>query len=313
MIRAAVLALAAGLAAPAVAQDSIIPPVCEAVLARLIAIAEPVAPLAATVTPSAMEGCLYTDLRLDLPGQYMPDVLMDSLHLSGALQWVADGTTVPDRLSVRVQGLRMVVKLDVPHLDWLFAAQAQAKSNLIRAEMDLAWDAAARVLAVEGLTVDLPGENLVTLSAKVAGVDLGSVGAAQMSLTSFAVTEADLMVQSHGFFETYLLMGLGESLLQSEGDIDAAAEALRQEAKAGIADLPEALVPAESKAALVALVEEMPNPAGRLTVRLRSEAGLGPVRLLGPVMTGMPQGLAEAVPLLQGVTLDIGWSPEDAP
>jgi hypothetical protein len=57
----------------------------------------------------------------------------------------------------------------------------------------------------------------------------------------------------------------------------------------------------------------MPNPAGRLTVRLRSEAGLGPVRLLGPVMTGMPQGLAEAVPLLQGVTLDIGWSPEDAP
>jgi hypothetical protein len=64
---------------------------------------------------------------------------------------------------------------------------------------------------------------LSRLSAVVTGVDLSSQGAMQMSATSFALTEADLRITTHGLFEWYALMALGPMVLPPEGDMEAAA------------------------------------------------------------------------------------------
>lgn len=305
-MRRAALALGLALATPAQAETQ-----CERLWSRLSGALADGAAISGKVSPARIAGCLVTDIFVDLPGRHVPDWHADSLHLLGATDWLAGGGTPPDRLEARLTNLRVVVGTGHPQLDYLHGAQARATPIQVSAR--IGWEAGARVLALEALEVDFPGENRLGLSARLSGVDLSSAAAMQMSLGGFALTEAMLEVQSHGFFESYLLMPLGAAFLPESGDVPAAAEALRNEALAGIAALPDAVVPGPSRAALAALVEELPNPSGRLRVEMSAEPGLGPLRLAGPVLTGMPRTVEAAGALLQGVRFDIAWTHEPAP
>lgn len=256
--------------------------------------------------------CLVQGLILDLAGQYQPDWHMDRLRFRGAaVGWLADGTGAPEGLEIAVEGLRLVVQTGNAQFDWLYAAQARAYPT--RGEVSLAWSAETRVLRLEGLSIDFPGDNQLDLSAEVTGVDLSSTGAMQMSATSFALTEADLRIRTHGLFEGYLLMPLGTALLPSEGDMAAAVDALRTDLIAGVVNLPDTSFSDASKDALLALGMELPNPSGEMAVSLRAEPGIGPSRLAGYVVTGVPTTLGETAPLFQGVTVDVGWTHSDAP
>ena len=308
MIRAGLLALV--LAGPAGAEAG--PDLCAAVWAKVAeGLGSLVAVTAAGVTQDG-DWCVVEAPVLDLQGEYVPDWHTDRLRLRGsALGWIADGSSDPEGLEIVVEGLRLVVQTGNVQMDWLFAAQA--RPNGINAEAALAWDTKAKMLRLEGLSVDFPGENLVQASGRVTGVDLSSTGAMQMSATSFALTELDARITTHGLFEWYVLMALGPVLLPPEGDMEAGAAAIRADLAAMIGDLPGTSVPEDSKAALRALVAELPNPSGDLVLALRAEPGLGPVRAAGYAVAGMPETLAEAAPLFQGVTLDVGWTHVDAP
>jgi hypothetical protein len=310
LIRAAVLAVV--LAGPAGAEGLAGQALCAAVWEKVVEGLRDVGPVTTAAVVQEGDWCVAQAPVLDVEGQYLPDYHMDRLRFRGsALGWFADGSGMPEGLEVAVEGLRLVVQTGNPQMDWLFAAQA--RPNGIDAEASLAWDAAKKVLRLEGLSLDFPGENLVEASATVRGVDLSSTGAAQMSATSFALTEADLRITTHGMFEWYALMALGPMVLPTEGDMAAAADGIRAELVAMVGDLPQTSVPAASKAALAALISELPNPAGDLTVALRSDPGIGPARLAGYALTGVPATVAETAPLFQGVTIDIGWTHADAP
>ena len=310
MIRAGFLALL--LAGPVGAEGLAGQALCAAVWARIGEGLATVGDLGAAGVEQDGDWCVADRPVLDLEGQYVPDWYIDKLRFRGsALGWIADGATLPEGREVVVEGLRLVVQTGDARMDWLFAAQS--RPNGIDAEATLAWDPAGRVLRLEGLSMDFPGDNLVEASASLTGVDLSSTGAAQMSATSFALTEADLSITLHGLFEWYLLMALGPVVLPSEGDMDAAAEGIRADLLAMVGDLPETSVSEDSKAALAALIGELPNPSGELTLGLRAEPGLGPVRVAGYAMTGVPETLAEAAPLFQGVSVDVGWTHADAP
>jgi hypothetical protein len=95
--------------------------------------------------------------------------------------------------------------------------------------------------------------------------------------------------------------------------MQAEVDALRNAALGGIAQLPEAAVPADSKDALSALVAELPNPSGRLVVAFRAEEGFGPARLAPFAINGLPQTMAEAAPLFRGVAVDVGWTHVEQP
>ena len=242
----------------------------------------------------------------------MPDWQRDRLRFRGsAVRWLVDGAGAPEGLEIAVEGLRLVVETGNPQMDWLFAAQSHP--NAINGDVALAWDPAAKVLRLEGLSIDFPGENQIDLSAVLTGVDLSSAGAMQMSATSFSMTEAELRVTTHGLFEGYLLMPLGTALLPHEGDMAAAADAIRTELVGAVVNLPSASFSDTSKDALLALVMELPNPSGDLTVALQAEPGIGPVRAAGYALNGVPQSMAEAAPLFEGVTVDVGWTHADAP
>ncbi len=256
--------------------------------------------------------CEVLDIAIDLPESSSPDIRADRLRLSGsALGWLQDPATPPERLELAIEGLRFVVQTGDAQLDYLMAAQAQAAP--IAAAALLTWSPDSRTLAVERFEIDFPGANRFSLTLRAKGVDLSSTGAAQMSLASFAVTEMGLAVQSHGLFEGYLLLALGSFLLPLEGDMQAAEARLKAQAAAGIAGLPTAVLGEDSKAALLALVEELPNPSGTLTLTLRSEAGIGPSRLTSYVIRGLPESVADVVPLFDGVVMAAGWTHEKTP
>lgn len=301
------LLLIAGLAAPAGAEEA---GPCRSLWDRLSAALSESFPVSGTVTADA-QGCVVADVRLDYPGDYTPDWVADELRLSGgALGWLAgDAAAVPDRLEVLVRGLRFELRSGMALTDYVFAAQARA--NTIDADLALAWDPAARMLAIERLAVDFPGQNELHLTAQVTGLDLSSPGAAQMSLASAALREADLVVRTHGLFEGLLLNALATALLPLEGNMEAEVAALKAQATAAVAALPEASFPGESRAALAALIAELPNPKGRLTLAFRADPGLGATRFAGYAPGGAPDTLEAAAPLLDGVTVEIGWSHED--
>lgn len=311
MIRAGLLALV--LAGPAGAEGAEVPGLCfGAWLPMSGGINSVTGAQAVGTVGQDGDWCIISDLVIDFPGQFTPDWHMDRLMFRGAaLGWITDGSTLPEGLEVTVEGLRLVTRTGGDRTDWLLAAQSRA--NAIDAELSLAWDAAGRVLRLEGLSIDFPDENLVEASARVTGVDLSSEGSMQMSATSFALTEFDARITSHGLFEWYVLMALGPLALPSAGDMDAAAEAIRADLKAGVAVLPGTSFSDASKAALVALIGELPNPSGDLELSLRAVPGIGPVRFGGYAVTGVPETLAEAAPLFQGVVVDVGWTHVDAP
>ncbi len=143
-------------------------------------------------------------------------------------------------------------------------------------------------------------------TALAKGVDLSTMGFAHMSVTCFAVTEVDLTVQNHGPFESHVLMVLGPAVLPTEGDMQGAARGLKASAVAGIAALPAAVLSPASKAALGALLSEVPHPFATATLWLQSKAGFGPTRLIGYAMTGVPASMAAPAPLFGGLTIDIG-------
>ena len=307
MIRAGFLSLL--LAAPAGAEGLAL---CEAAWAKASAGLATVGILTSTGVAQEGDWCVVEGPVLDLQGQYLPDWHLDRLKVRGAaLGWIADGSTLPEGLEIVAEGLRLVVQTGDARMDWLFAAQS--RPNGINAEAALAWDPAAKVLRLEGLSMDFPGDNLVEASATVTGVDLSSTGAMQMSATRFALTGFDARITTHGLFEWYLLMALGPVVLPNEGDMDAAVEGMRADLVAIVGELPQTSVSADSKAALAALIGELPNPSGELTLGLRAEPGIGPVRVAGYALNGVPETLAEAAPLFQGMSVDVGWTHADAP
>ena len=309
MIRAGLLALV--IASPAAAEGLTGQALCDAVWAKVVASMKDLA-VNGRVAPMQGDWCVVEAPLVAFDDVYPLDWQADRLRFTGsALGWLVDGSVLPERLEIEVEGLRMLVRTGIPQMDWLFAAQA--RPNRIEARAALSWDAAARSLRLDELRVDFPGENLVELSATATGVDLSSDAAVQMSATGFALTGLDLHVETHGLFEWYALMTLGPMVMPQEGDMDAAAEAIRADLLAAIAELPATSFSAAGKAALVALVQELPNPAGDLVVAVKAAPGIGPVRLGGYVMTGVPATVAAAAPVFEGVKVDVGWTHADAP
>lgn len=304
MIRAGALTLL--LAGPAAADD-----LCPAAWERVATTLSAFGAAHGTVRQEG-DWCLVQGMVLDLEGQYLPDWHMDRLRFRGsAVNWVVDGSSAPEGLEIAVEGLRLVVQTGNAQFDWLYAAQARA--NMIDAKASLTWDAKTRVLRLEGLSIDFPGDNQVDLSAALTGVDLSSTGAVQMSTTSFALTEADLKVTTHGLFEGYLLMPLGSAFLPHEGDMAAAVDSIRTELISAVVALPPSSFSDASKDALLALIMQLPNPSGEVTMSLRAAPGIGPARLAGYALVGVPQSVADFEPLFQGVTVDVGWNHTDAP
>jgi len=222
----------------------------------------------------------------------------------------ADPAALPRALSVEIEGINQLLHTGDPVFDYLLRFQMRASST--QARMDLHWDEAEQRLELERLEIDFPGQNSLSLSATLAGIDLGSVGMAQISAMSSGLARLDLEIETNGLFESLALIPLGNALIDPWGAEPAEQVAQFKAAAAGwLSDLPEANLDGASRTALLDLLDTLPNPAGTLRIRAGAEPPFGPSRFMGAALFGLAAPGGGGEQLLEGVRLSFDWQPTE--
>lgn len=305
MRRAAATLTGLMLASPAPAQGD---RTCAAAWERLTAVMA--VPITADPVTSDGEGwCAVANVGFDSGRAYTPVASADQIRwrAEGIGRFLAD-LTPPTALDVQISGLRRTVATGDPLLDYLMRVQQGPLAT--DAQLALRWDAASGVLSLAQFALDFPGDNAVSMTAQIADIDLSSLEAAATSLMSSArLTSLTSEVRSNGLFESAMLMPLGTMLLLGSADPAAEVAALKELAQTEIAALPETVFSTSSRAALLALIDAMPNPAGTLGLRMTSLTGLDATRLM-PLVTKSTPLVDDALwAAFDGVTLDVVYTP----
>jgi hypothetical protein len=252
--------------------------------------------------------CRLIDVEITPEGQYQPG------YRIGALSWKADGLqafldagTPPRSLDLQIKDARIAIQTGDPVTDYLF--RAQNNRNGIDGALAIAWSAADKRLTLTRLEIDFPGANAIRATVVADRVDLTSRASAQTSLGAMRLTDLTLDVTTNGLFESYVLMPVGMTLLSGVADPEVELTAAVTAGKAMIATLPEATFPAATRTALVAVLDEMPNPAGTLNLTVQAADGVGAARFARLAMTGVPRSAADMAPLFDGVKVSAVWTP----
>jgi hypothetical protein len=298
------------LATPAMAQDLTLAD-CQGVLAALQP-ALTMMDMPLTLPPVTLQdGWCQIDAPLIAPdGDVQPNWTTDLVRFRGVgLGNITTGKP-PATLDVQVRHAQIRVKTGEARMDYLMGLQMG--QNGINMDFAAQYDATMRVLKLDRLNFDFPGNNAVGLTAEVARIDLNSTGGMQLSVGQAGITALGVTVTSNGLFETYFVLPLGAALLPEIPEtIDHAAyiATLIADTRATITGLPDTLIDAPSKAALDTLLAEMPHPWGTLTLNATAPAGFGTPRFMGFAMTGVPQTLDKWLPVLNGVTVKATYTP----
>lgn len=280
-------------------------PSCAAVLDRIGGLIGEADLFAGKTPRQGANRCSISDLEYEVDRNLTVRVQRLVWSGDGFKEFVADGTP-PSALTVQLEGLRFAPNIGDPVMQYLMDAQA-ASGDAIDVTVSAQWLADDNRLLIQSAEADFPGENAIWFDAEIDGVDLSSVATAQTSMGSFSITKTQTKVQSNGLFEQYVLMALGAALLDGSETPAVRAEELKREAIAEIDALPDAIFPVPSRVALKALVSDMPNPKGTLSVDMSATPGLGPGRFLPLALSGGPEDLSAIWPLLRGVRYDVQY------
>lgn len=213
----------------------------------------------------------------------------------------------PTFLEIAFEGARVHVPTGEPGFDWLL--DAQTVPDRWDGFLQLRWDEARQEM-VGTVALDHAGESALWADATVAGLDLTDQAALEGSLDAAALTRLTAEVTSRGLFERYLLLPLGTRVIGPGDRPELAASFERRMALQVTKALPSATFPDPTRAELAALIQELPNPWGRLSVELVAQDGLGVSQF---IRLGPPEDLDALWPALEGVTVAVDWTPLPRP
>ena len=254
--------------------------------------------------------CSVGPIDVLAPGDFIPDYAAKSLKWKGnGLSGLYAFDALPESLQVELDDFRILTKTPDPVMTYLI--RAQSLRGTIDLDLQADWDQGTKTLTLQELELDFPGENTIVLQATVTGVDLSGRSAILGSATSFTITSLDLTLQTNGLFETYLLFPLFSSLLTGEEPPETQMTRLKASIATNIAGLPDTALDANSKAALDALTQQLPNPSGTLHLNLTAPNGIGPAQTLPFILLGVPKSPADLAPILNGVTLKAEFTPSE--
>ncbi|MGI9389806.1 MAG: hypothetical protein ACR2O1_07095 [Boseongicola sp.] len=206
-------------------------------------------------------------------------------------------------LEVDLDNLRMVPQMEDPWFDYMM--REQNRRSLIDGRLSASWDFGSGVFSLRELVIDLPGKNRVSLSSRTEGMSPDLLTGAMGSLGDVALAAFDLEIENHGFLDGAVLGYLVGNYSGSAGTPEAVVDGAKKQARAWVADLPDAAFPPSSKAALNAMIDDAPVPWGVLNVSIESDAPINLAMLPG---MGIVSGLAEPATLeeaLSGAYIDV--------
>lgn len=260
-------------------------------------------PLPGLIRETADGGCRTNGLVF--PASEHVTIKVDSVRWRGTdlARFTAQGLP-PTSLDLWLEGVAVVPVIGDPVFNYLQGIQAQ--NSTIDARVSIEWDNEARALQLERFRIDLPQDDFIEVSALIEGVDLSTKRSIQMSAGSFAITSQTLVVRSTHMFQSYLLIPLGTALLDGAENPAKRTEDLKQMARGAIDLAPSDVLSPATKSALKAMVADMPDPSGVLTVQQKANPGLGPARFLRLAAQGLTS-IDDFWKLLDGVEISVSY------
>lgn len=234
-----------------------------------------------------------------------------------ALRWRAEGIDrlieqglPPLSLEVEIDDLRFITKTGDPVSD--YAMDLMMRPYTTDASLSVHWDADALAVLVDRADIILPGTNSISLTGRIDRVDLSDLAALQTSAGRAGIGALSLSIVSNGMFETYGAVPLAGALLDGDSDVPFGDQVIAHIAlaKAFLSEVPEDILPEDSRAALAALLDEMPTPAGQLDLTVAADPPLGPARFL-TLGWGDNRGVGAFFDALDGVALSAVWTPTE--
>ena len=196
--------------------------------------------------------------------------------------YLADGTW-PAQLDLRIEGLRLTPQ------------RAGAAALRLDVALRLDWDAGTGTLLLDGPHADLPGDNAISMGARIDGIAVVSPARAAMALGAGSLREFTLDLTSDGMMADHLT-GLGRAPKGGR-------PADLSEIEALIATLPDTLIDGAIAWRTGDLARALPRPKGLVLLGGRAENGYALGRLwhfFGPHPPTTAAGVAK---VLKGVAL----------
>ncbi len=247
-------------------------------------------------------------------------------YFASALRWQADWADgsrpmPPNRLVLEVPKFGVSYgRTDDPadELGQILTYHSNLMTDLYPNEfrLELGFDPQTDLLEIRQLAVQNAYANRVEFSATLRDADLDGIVKADWSgvppldkLTPITIQAADMTFTNNGYFEAMAMSWLG-FIYPRLGNTPAAAVAAAQGiGRDQIAQVPDDLVPADSKAALTAFIDSIPSPVGTLRLRLDAPNGIQPSLVAATQMMVANASWTSFSRLVKGASLDAEWTP----
>ncbi len=248
-----------------------------------------------SVTGLAAEGPAAADLRIEVARIAWQQTGIDP---SGPLGAAA-------ALDLRVTGLRWYPQLGSDRLTYMTNMQTLRK--LTDARLRMTWDPETAVLDIAELSLDLPGRDALTLSMRLSDLHVGVLILRGTSGFPVALDRLEIRLRNEGYFDSVYLGALVNMLGE---DPAAAVAAFQARALATLETLPGAAFAPATKAALAALIADLPVPWGEMALTVTPAE---PLTLMPFVrdLRGAQSGGGPLDALFAGVTVEFAYAPWD--
>lgn len=227
-------------------------------------------------------------LRSRVPG--WPNLSAKTLRVAGSAEAV----------EVELTGLRVAPALADRSVD----ERLRAMFRLQTADLSLSASHSAKDdrLSLSRSSLILSGGSALRLTAEVAGASLDPA-----TLLGGSLMRMTLEWDSDGRLLRPLMELLGERLSGATGG--QAVDDARDRLAALVDALPDSAVPDESRAALAAFVEDLPQGKGRLVLTIDTTDGIGAARVAIAALSPDPLAPDALARLLDGATISARWQP----
>jgi hypothetical protein len=234
-----------------------------------------------------------------------------------ALEWAASGLETvlvgaPDGLSLdfRIDNARLVPQTSDPWMSYYL--DLQNRRNVIDVTGNLNWRPEEGLLEVAEFIVDLPGANGLSVSTRVSGATHEAIPGRLSGFDALTLEALSIEIENEGYLDGLALGWILGTFASVPGDPETVVAATLQELQGIVADWPDDIFPAGSKAALTNLIAAGPLPWGRLEIEMR--AGAVPLdRFVAQGLTATPYAPESMAAAWEGVVFDISFEAADFP
>lgn len=235
----------------------------------------------------------------------------------GMLEWDLEGLAALKAgagmasLNATLDNLRMIPGADDPWIGYML--REQNRRNTIDGTLSVSWDMDAGRFELETLTLDLPGDNAVSLALRTDGLSPQILSGGVANAATAAVEGMELVITNTGFADGLILSALGSAMSGLPGTPERQMEATRRDARTVVEDLPDTLLNAGSKAALGALIDDAPVPWGTLAITLAADPALPLLRFPALALSSNPFDPSALGFAFDGAQIDIRFDPAPGP